>query len=204
MPDNTVKTNSANARATLGQGLPGTSIPTETKVNYLSRNSSSAGFQHIDCRQASVFAQNRPNKMVRQRKEVIMFSPPRFPSRPGATGLPEIIGIVRQRKKALEPAASPPPGRLPPIGYPLFQSSAYFPTRQRQHEPAPNPARLVETLKTRNQKKANKGSRHLHLPWPSATPYEETLGAPKSVQRHTSIGWKEHPHHDLSSLSPTP
>lgn len=143
------------------QGLPQI-IPTQTKIDYLSRLIS-FGFQHID---AVSFVSPKHVPQMADSEEVTAALVERFPADKPA---PEIIGIV-VNEKGLERALATP--GVTTIGYP-YSISAYF-RRANANMTRAESRTLVETLQ-KETKKANR-SLVVYVSMAFGNPYDEPWG----------------------------
>lgn len=143
------------------QGLPQL-IPTQTKIDYLSRLIS-FGFQHID---AVSFVSPKHVPQMADSEEVMAALVERFPADKPA---PEIIGIV-VNEKGLERALATP--GVTTIGYP-YSISAYFRRANANMTRAESRA-LVETLhkETKNAKR----KLVVYISMAFGNPYDEPWG----------------------------
>lgn len=143
------------------QGLPQI-IPTQTKIDYLSRLTS-FGFQHID---AVSFVSPKHVPQMADSEEVMAALVERFPADKPA---PEIIGIV-VNEKGLERALATP--GVTTIGYP-YSISAYFRRANANMTRAESRA-LVETLhkETKNAKR----KLVVYISMAFGNPYDEPWG----------------------------
>jgi hydroxymethylglutaryl-CoA lyase len=142
------------------QGLPQI-IPTQTKIDYLSRLVS-LGFRHID---AVSFVSPKHVPQMADSEEVMAELANKF----SAGDAPEIIGIV-VNEKGLERALATP--RVTTIGYP-YSISAYF-RRANANMTRAESRSLVETLK-RETKKANR-KLVVYVSMAFGNPYDEPWG----------------------------
>lgn len=142
------------------QGLPQI-IPTQTKIDYLSRLVS-LGFRHID---AVSFVSPKHVPQMADSGEVMAELVNKFP----AGEAPEIIGIV-VNEKGLERALATP--GVTTIGYP-YSISAYF-RRANANMTRAESRSLVETLK----RETNKTNRKLvvYVSMAFGNPYDEPWG----------------------------
>lgn len=142
------------------QGLPQI-IPTQTKIDYLSRLVS-LGFRHID---AVSFVSPKHVPQMADSEEVMAELVKKF--RAGES--PEVIGIV-VNEKGLERALATP--GVTTIGYP-YSISAYF-RRANANMTRAESRSLVETLK-RETKKANR-KLVVYVSMAFGNPYDEPWG----------------------------
>jgi hydroxymethylglutaryl-CoA lyase len=167
------------------QGLPDF-IPTETKVEYL-KELVLAGFRHID---AVSFVSPKHVKQMADSEEVMAKL---LASVPPGTPLPEIVGIVVNRR-GLERALSTP--GVTTIGYP-YSLSAYF-RRANANMSRGESRQLVETLK-RETKAAGKDL-VIYISMAFGNPYDEPWG-PELVQ--DTLDWLKQIHISTVSLADT-
>lgn len=144
------------------QGLPQI-IPTQTKVDYLSRLVS-LGFRHLD---AVSFVAPKYVPQMADSEEVMAALVERFPA---DKALPEIIGIVVNEQGLKRALATP---GVTTIGYP-YSISAYFRRANANMTRAESRA-LVETL----QKETKSAGRNLvvYISMAFGNPYDEPWGA---------------------------
>jgi len=142
------------------QGLPQI-IPTQTKIDYLSRLMS-LGFRHID---AVSFVSPKHVPQMADSEEVMAELVKKFPA--GET--PEIIGIV-VNEKGLERALATP--GITTIGYP-YSISAYF-RRANANMTRAESRSLVETLKRETKKAGRKLVVYVSMAF--GNPYDEPWG----------------------------
>ena len=142
------------------QGLPQI-IPTQTKVDYLSRLVS-LGFRHID---TVSFVSPKHVPQMADSEEVMAELMNKFPK----SEAPEIIGIV-VNEKGLERALATP--GVTTIGYP-YSISAYF-RRANANMTRAESRSLVETLKRETKKAGRKLVVYVSMAF--GNPYEEPWG----------------------------
>ena len=142
------------------QGLPQI-IPTQTKIDYLSRLVS-LGFRHID---AVSFVSPKHVPQMADSEEVMAELVQKLP----ATEAPEIIGIV-VNEKGLERALATP--GVTTIGYP-YSISAYF-RRANANMTRAESRSLVEMLKRETKKAGRKLVVYVSMAF--GNPYDEPWG----------------------------